>query len=95
MPPRTRYPCRTCGREKVARDDPCPVCDGQPQYEPGPPQYKCAECGWEPPFDHPVPRTSHRFCGQCGYEMLLWQDRNLVSQCKQCYKIIEFAEDYC
>ena len=27
--------------------------------------------------------------------MLLWQDRNLVSQCKQCYKIIEFSEEYC
>ena len=27
--------------------------------------------------------------------MLLWQDRNPVSQCKQCDKIIEFLEDYC
>ena len=102
MPPRNRYPCQWCGRERVARNDPCPVCDGQPQYDvcgrghlPGPPQYKCPECGWEPPSVHPVPKRSQRFCGHCGCEMLLWQDRSPVSQCKQCEKIIEFPEDYC
>ena len=102
MPPRIRYPCRTCGCEKVARDDPCPTCDGQPQHDvvgrghlPGPPQYKCRECGWEPTHVRPVPGRSERFCGHCGCQMLLWQDRSPVSQCKQCEKIIEFPEDYC
>ena len=102
MTQRTNYPCQWCGREKKARDDPRPTCDGQPQHDvvgrghlPGPPQYKCPECGWEPTPAHPVPRRSQRFCGHCGCEMLLWQDRSPVSQCKQCEKIIEFPEDYC
>ena len=102
MPPRTRYPCPWCGRERVARNDPCPVCDGQPQQDvcgrghiPGVPQYKCAECGWEPPGDHPVPRWNQRFCGRCGTEMMLWQDRSPVSQCRGCDKIIDYGEEYC
>ena len=102
MTQRISYPCQWCGRHKAARNDPCPTCDGQPQHDvcgrghlPGPPQHKCPECGWEPPSVHPVPKRSQRFCGHCGCEMLLWQDRSPVSQCKQCEKIIEFPEDYC
>ena len=97
-----RYPCQQCGREKVVRDDPCPVCDGQPEFEPGPPQYKCPSCKWEPPFDHSFPRRSQQFCVRCGTEMLLWRVRGdgsrrdeVVSKCKQCLKIIKYREEYC
>ena len=101
-----RYLCQWCGREKVAKDDPCPVCDGQPEFEPGPPHYECPRCKWEPPLDH-FPRRSQQFCARCGTEMLIWQIRGdgsykLIlerdeegSQCRQCLRPIESYETYC
>ena len=91
----TFYSCPGCGREKVNRDDPCPRCHGHPRPDPNPPQVWCADCGWEPPFDLPIPGSRVSSCHRCGSDRIHWQGGMPIAYCRQCHAIINSREEYC